>query len=108
MTRDTDYLSLGESFEEKGKYFKAERLYKKALSLKIKQVEPTSAELVPYLYNLAMVQAALDKNDEALRTFDQLLPIMISEFGEEHVDIKEIRNVMNDLVGESQELVVNA
>lgn len=108
MTRETDYLSLGEQFEENGKYFKAERLYKKALDLKLKTVDPMSSELIPYLYNLGMIQAALDKTGEAYRTLGRVTAILLKEFGEDHEDVKEIRDVLNSLHEESHELVANA
>lgn len=108
MTRETDYLSLGEQFEENGKYYKAERLYKKALDLKTKTVDTMSPELVPYLYNLGMVQAALEKTTDAYRNLGKVIAILLKEHGEDHDEIKEIRGVLNSLQTESQELVVNA
>jgi tetratricopeptide (TPR) repeat protein len=107
MTRETDYLSLGEQFEENGKYYKAERLYKKALDLKSKTVDPMSSELVPYLYNLGMVQAALDKTTDAYRNLGKVIAILLKEHGEDFADIVEIREVLNSLT-ESRELVANA
>lgn len=58
MTTAKNYLSLGESFEEKGKYFKAERLYKKALravEAEFAEGSENKQELLPYLYNLGMI-----------------------------------------------------
>lgn len=107
MTREADYLSLGEQFEENGKYFKAERLYRKALDLKSKTVDSMSIELVPYLYNLGMVQAALDKTTDSYRTLGKVIAILLKEHGEDHADIREIRGVLNSLT-ETQELVANA
>ncbi|MBX9671220.1 MAG: tetratricopeptide repeat protein [Candidatus Obscuribacterales bacterium] len=108
MTREADYLSLGEAFEENGKYFKAERLYKKALDMKSKTVDSMSPELVPFLYNLGMVQAALDKTADAYRTLGRVTAILMKEFGDDHEDVKEIRNVLNSLTVETHELVANA
>jgi tetratricopeptide (TPR) repeat protein len=107
MTREADYLSLAESFEEKGKYQKAERLYKKALDLKSKTVDGGSPELVPYLYNLGMVQAALDKTEDAYRNLGRVIAILLKNFGEGHDDIQEIRAVLISLESESQDLAVN-
>ncbi len=109
MTRELDYLTLGEAFEERGQYLKAERFYKKALTLKAKQViDPMSAELVPYLYNLGMVQAALDKTADACRNLGRLSAILLKEYGPEHEDIKEIRDLISNLKAPSQDLAVNA
>ena len=110
MTRASSYLSLGENMEEKGKYFKAERLYKKALKIREAEVESLSPELVPYLYSLGMAQAVLDRTSAALRTFDRLLSILIREHGEAHEDVKEIHSVIDELHMESAEssVAVNA
>ena len=67
-----------------------------------------SSELIPYLYNLGMIQAALDKTSEAYRTLGRVTAILLKEFGEDHEDVKEIRDVLNSLHEESHELVANA
>ena len=103
-----EYLTLGESFEEKGKYFKAERLYKKALNLKSREVEGDSKELIPYLYSLGMVQAALDRVSDATSTLSRLLSLLIRHEGEEHADVQEIRQVIRELHADIGALVANA
>jgi hypothetical protein len=108
MARQNDYLNLGESFEERGKYFKAERLYKKALKLQQRGVDEMSPELIPYLYNLGMIQAALDKTSDALNTLGRLIDILRKTYGEEYGEVKEISEVMDELVIEHGQLAVNA
>ncbi|MBX9694952.1 MAG: tetratricopeptide repeat protein [Cyanobacteria bacterium] len=103
-----DYLSLGESFEERGKYQKAERLYLKALKLKSKEVGDHSEELIPYLYNLGMVLAALDKAHESIHILGRLITILIKEHGEDHGDVRELREVIYDLRAEMSNQVVYA
>lgn len=108
MARQNDYLNLGESFEERGKYFKAERLYKKALKLQQRGVDEMSPELIPYLYNLGMIQAALDKSSDALKTLGRLIDILRKTYGEEYGEVKEISLVMDELMLEHGQLAVNA
>lgn len=108
MARQNDYLNLGESFEERGKYFKAERLYKKALKLQQRGVDEMSPELIPYLYNLGMIQAALDKSSDALKTLGRLIDILRKTYGEEHGEVQEISLVMDELLIEHGQLAVNA
>jgi len=108
MARQNDYLNLGESFEERGKYFKAERLYKKALKLQQRGVDEMSPELIPYLYNLGMIQAALDKSSDALKTLGRLIDILRKTYGEEYGEVKEISLVIDELMLEHGQLAVNA
>lgn len=89
------YLSLGERFEERGKYVKAERLYVRALKLIEGKVDATSEELIPYLYNLGYIQAAQDHNSESVKTFGRLLPILLKKHGQSHIDVQEIRDVLD-------------
>ncbi|MBZ0187810.1 MAG: hypothetical protein K8F91_16305, partial [Candidatus Obscuribacterales bacterium] len=97
MTCAAKFLDLGESFEEKGKYFKAERLYKRALKNVEPGVDELSFELVPYLYNLGMVQAALEKNIEATQNLGRLISILIHHCGEDDVEVREIQMVLSEL-----------
>lgn len=108
MTRQNDYLNLGESFEERGKYFKAERLYKKALKLQERGVDELSPELIPFLYNLGMIQAALDKTSEAVRTLGRLIDIMRKTYGEENGEVTELSEVIDELLSESGALAARA
>ncbi len=103
-----DYLSLGESFEERGKYQKAERLYLKALKLKSKEVGEQSTELIPYLYNLGMILAALDKQRESTHILGRLVTLLVREHGENHPEVLEIRDVIYDLQAEMNDLLVYA
>ena len=89
------YLSLGERFEERGKYVTAERLYVRALRLIEGKVDATSEELIPYLYNLGYIQAAQDDNSESVKTFGRLLPILLKKHGQSHIDVQEIRDVLD-------------
>ena len=97
MTTAKNYLSLGESFEEKGKYFKAERLYKKALKAVEQDEKTSSEELIPYFYNLGMVQAALDKTTLSIKNLGKVLNLLRESRDEEHPDVKEVRMVLEEL-----------
>src|ERR1700733_4671719 len=103
MRNPADILERAEALEEKGNYAEAERLYKKALALKTKEVGSTSTELVPYIYNLAMAQYVVDRLDDALLSFNRLLAIFSQE--EEHItsDIQEIRGLISDIKKEVEE-----
>ena len=72
MRNPADVLERAEVLEEKGNYAEAERLYKKALALKSKDVDSNSTELIPYVYNLAMAQYVTDHLDDALLSFSRL------------------------------------
>jgi tetratricopeptide (TPR) repeat protein len=97
MRNPADILAKAEVLEEKGNYAEAERLYKKALALKSKEVGSDSTELVPYVYNLAMSQYVVDHLDDALLSFSRLLSIYSRE--DEHIsgDIQEIRGLIGDI-----------
>ena len=100
MTTAKNYLSLGESFEEKGKYFKAERLYKKALravEAEFAEGSENKQELLPYLYNLGMIQAALDKPSLSIKNLGRVLSILLESRSEEDPDVIELRRVLDEL-----------
>lgn len=97
MTTAKNYLSLGESFEEKGKYFKAERLYKKALKAVEAELGDDNESLIPYLYNLGMVQAALDKTGQAVKNLGRALTLMLNTLDESDDEIVELRQVLEEI-----------
>ncbi len=103
MRNPADILERAEVLEEKGNYAEAERLYKKALALKTKEVGSNSVELIPYVYNLAMAQYVVDHLDDALLSFNRLLSIFSQE--EEHIssDIQEVRSLISDIKKEVEE-----
>jgi len=103
MRNPADILERAEALEEKGNYSEAERLYKKALALKSKEVGSDSLDLVPYLYNLAMAQYVVDHLDDALLTFSRLLSIYGREEEQISGEIKEIRGLISDIKKEVEE-----
>lgn len=108
MTCATNYLTLGENFEEKGKYFKAERLYRRALKAFEPDVDELSEELVPYLYNLGMVQAALEKDVDATRNLGRVIEILVHHHGEDHAEVVELKTVLAELNPEQAKKAVNS
>lgn len=108
MTTAKNYLSLGESFEEKGKYFKAERLYKKALKAVEREGQDCTDELIPYFYNLGMVQAALDKTSLSIKNLGKVLSLLLESRDEEHPDVKEVRMVIDQLHPQITQQAVNS
>lgn len=108
MTTAKNYLSLGETFEEKGKYFKAERLYRKALRSMESEAGVDDKTLLPYLYNLGMVQAALDKTSQSIKNLGRTLSILIELEGEDNEDVRELRRVLDELHPQPQVKAVNS
>ncbi len=108
MTTAKNYLSLGETFEEKGKYFKAERLYRKALKAMESDGGVDQRSLLPYLYNLGMIQAALDKTSQSIKNLGRTLSILIELEGEDNEDVRELRRVLDELHPQPHAKVVNS
>lgn len=108
MTTAKNYLSLGNMFEEKGKYFKAERLYKKALKVVEKNGAQPGDELINCLYNLGMVQAALDKSSDSIKNLGRLLSVLQENEKEHQDDIREVRIVLDELHPELIQQAVNS
>ena len=108
----SELLAKGEVHEEKGDYQRAERFYKKALVAQEGVVGTQHQELIPYLYNLGMVQCALECDSQGEWTLTRLLTILVREVGEDHEDTREIRSLLAELKTISPEeqapLVVNA
>ena len=108
MNTAKNYLSLGESFEEKGKYFKAERLYKKALRAVESQEPQDNEAFIDCLYNLGMVQAALDKNIDSIDNLERLLSHLSETRPHTDPDLLEVRATIEDLYPELSLKAVNS
>jgi tetratricopeptide (TPR) repeat protein len=101
MRNPADVLERAELVEEKGNYQEAERLYNKALSLKVRETGDNSLELVPYIYNLGLSQFVNDKLEEAELSFQRLLGIMLVKQSELTREIEEVRNLLQDIKDEA-------
>jgi len=97
MITATELLAKGELLEERGDYTRARRMYEKAFSIQERSVGAEDAELIPYLYNLGLIQCALENEIDAQRLLTRLLTILVREYGESHEDCEEIRGLLNDL-----------
>ncbi|MBN8659728.1 MAG: tetratricopeptide repeat protein [Candidatus Melainabacteria bacterium] len=106
MRNPADVMERAELHEEKGNYAEAERLYKKALSLKCKEVGGQAYDLVPFLYNLGMTQYVNDNFDDALISLNRVLTLLTSQQEEINAEIKEIRNLLCDLTHEAEQASV--
>lgn len=103
MRNPADVMEKAELHEEKGNYVEAERLYKKALTLKTKEVGDRSYDLVPFLYNLGMTQYANDNFDDALLSLSRVLSLMTAQEEEINSDVKEIRNLIAEVRNEAEQ-----
>jgi len=90
MKNIADVVVKAEMLEERGEYRKAERMYKKALVMQEKSVGEDHPELADYLYNLGMIQCALDKNIEAEQVLNRLLTLLQDDTTERDYDAQEI------------------
>ena len=97
MRNPADVMERAELHEEKGNYVEAERPYKKALSLKCKEVGDQSFELIPYLYNLGMTQYVNDRYDDALISLSRVLGLMTTQEEEIGKEVRELRNLLDDV-----------
>jgi tetratricopeptide (TPR) repeat protein len=97
MITATELLSKGEYLEERGDYVRARRMYEKALSIQERNLGGDGLELVPYLYNLGLIEVALENKREAQIVLRRLLNILIEEHGEHHEDVVEIFGFMEEI-----------
>lgn len=97
MKSAAELLRTGESFEERGDYVRAELYYRRALSATEVSLENQQLELVPCLYNLGLVQFALEKFSDAERHLTRLYVILFRALGETHEDTLEIRELLTEL-----------
>lgn len=91
--------------EERGDYAKAARLHTKALAKIEKEAGLDQPELIDYLYNLGMINCALDKKEAAKECFTKQLSILLQFYPEEHLDVVELRNILADIES-SEEIAV--
>ena len=96
---------LANHAEERGDYAKAARLHVKALAKIEKEVGAEQPELIDYLFNVGMIQCALDMKDEAKGCFTRQLSILLQFYPEEHVDVIELRQILADIES-SEEIAV--
>ncbi len=97
MRNIADVVVKAEMLEERGEYRKAERLYKKALVMQEKAVGEDHPELADYLYNLGMIQCALDKNTDAERVLNRLLTLLQDDTTERDFDAQEIELLIDSI-----------
>ena len=97
MITANELLAKGEVLEEKGDYTRARRMYEKALSIQERAFGPDHPELIPFLYNLGLIQCALENEIDAQRLLTRLLNLVIREFGESHEDTQEVRGFLKEL-----------
>lgn len=105
MKSIVDVVAKAELLEERGDYRKAERLYRKALVMQEKKVGDEHPELVSFLYNLGMIQCALEKNLEAERNLGRLLSILLIQKTESDADVQEILLVLDELRQDTEDIV---
>jgi len=107
MMNEQRLLELGLIKEERGDYQAAERFYRTAWFLAESKFGEDGRALAPYLYNLAFVLWAVENYHEARAYFRRLHRILIREFGSDHKDALEIRDLLAELDDELAALPVN-
>ncbi len=108
MKNVADVVLKAEMLEERGEYRKAERFYKKALLMQEQTVGEDHADLADYIYNLAMIQCALEKNDEAEVSLTRLLNLLQDESIERDYDAQEIVMLLDEIRNEEEVLAPHA
>ncbi len=103
MNNIADVVVKAEMLEERGEYRKAERMYKKALVMQEKAVGEDHPELADYLYNLGMIQCALDKNTDAERVLNRLLTLLQDDAAERDYDAQEIVLLLDSIRNGNEE-----
>lgn len=104
MKSIVDVVAQAELLEEQGDYRKAERLYRRALDMQETKVGEEHPALAPFLYNLGMIQCALDKNPDAERNLGRYLSILLTSKSESDRDVQEILLVLDDLRQDVEEV----
>jgi hypothetical protein len=105
MKSAAEIQALANLAEERGDYVKAARLHQKALVKMERQVGPEDAQLVDYLFNIGMIQCALDDLAGAEATFTRQLNILLQFYPEEHLDVIETRQILAELY-QNEEIAV--
>ena len=75
MMNAEELRTLANTHEENGDYESALRLYRRALLIQEKSVGHEANEMAPFIYDLAMINAALDNDNEAENLFAWLLKV---------------------------------
>jgi len=79
MMNAEELRTLANTHEENGDYESALRLYRRALLIQEKSVGHDSPEMAPFIYDLAMINAAVDNDHEAENLFAWLLKVEPSD-----------------------------
>lgn len=102
MKRADELQQLANACEDRGDYAKAARLHTRALVAKEKTSGTDNPELVPFLYNLGMIHCAIDMKQAAEGYFHRLLELLLTYYPEEHLDVKEIKLILQDLYSDDE------
>ncbi len=90
---------LAEHFEELGDYAMAESITIQILALKQREYGPHAPELLPEIYNLALLQEVQDDCDKALSNAQLAYAIARANRTETSVDLFEIKGMLSRLTG---------
>ncbi len=97
MKSAAEIQNLATLAEERGDYVKAARLHQKALAKMEKQVGFDQPELIDYLYNVGMIQCALEKRTAAEEAFTRQLNLLLQFYPEGHKDVVELRQILSEI-----------
>ena len=88
-----DLRVIAGAHEEDGEYEVAQQLYRRALKAQSRLIGKDDPELAPYIYDLAMISAALDRDAEARDLFAWLVAIV----PQDAELLKEVELVLSEL-----------
>jgi hypothetical protein len=97
MKSAAEIQNLATLAEERGDYAKAARLHQKALAKMEKQVGHDQPELIDYLYNVGMIQCALEHRKAAEDAFTRQLNLLLQFYPEDHADVMELRLILSEI-----------
>lgn len=106
MKSAAEIQALANLAEERGDYIKAARLHHKALVKMERQAGADHIDLVDYLFNLGMIQCALDDLSAAEETFTRQLIILLQHNSEDHIDVIETRQILAELYSNEEIAVI--
>lgn len=96
MKTAVELKEIADICEERGNYSKAVRLHNKALSSAERTFGKDSSELIPYVYNVAMISLAVDDHARAKAEFSRLLNLFATT-GAATEDIEEAQQYLFEL-----------
>ena len=93
MSHATELRTLANAHEDKGDYATALDLHRRAFLMQERAVGKNSPDIAPFIYDLAMIHAALDHDGEARKLLAWLLRLLPAQ----DPLVKEVDLVLSEL-----------